>query len=146
MAGTILCAVDDSEGAGRAVDVAARLCERLDMRLLVVHVVDDEPLSPAARREARRRGERLVAEVMDEHDIFNADWRVSIGTPSTEIHGMAAEEAPEMIILGSRLRGPRWRPPLRGRLVSELAPSSPCPVLVVPAELRSFAPAHTTAL
>src|SRR3954452_7334432 len=57
--GTILCGVDDSPGASAALDAAAELSRRLDLRLVVVTVAEaivdrdrstvDNPYTPPAR-------------------------------------------------------------------------------------------------
>src|SRR6185312_16263860 len=54
---TIVCAVNETTGAAEALHAAGRLCERLDVRLVAVHVVEDVPVGPAARREARAGGD-----------------------------------------------------------------------------------------
>lgn len=134
---TVLCAVNETEDARRALRVATRLAERFEMRLLVVHVVEGVPMSPAARREARHDGERLVVQVLGEEGVFHADWRVAVGTPSEEIQAIAAQEAPEMMLVGSKPQSRRWRLPRRSRLASELAGLTSCPVLVVPPGLSA---------
>lgn len=132
MARTILCPVNETDGAAQALRVAARLCERLAMRLVVVHIADGVPPSPTARREARRRGEWLTARILAEQGVPNVDRRVAIGTPGREIAGIAEQEQPEMIIIGSKRQGRRPQRSLRSRLASELAELTPFPVLIVP--------------
>src|SRR5690348_18367545 len=73
--GTIVCAVNETTGAQEALRAASRLSKRLDMRLVAVHVVEDVPLSPAARREARAGGIRLVERVLEEQGVRVADRR-----------------------------------------------------------------------
>lgn len=129
---TVLCAVDDSQGAAAALRVAANLSDVLELRLVVVHVVEDVALSPPARREARAGGQRLVDRVLGENGVHSAEWRVALGDPAREIAEIATYEAPTLVVIGSELSGRRWRPPLRSRLATELARISPAPVVVVP--------------
>ena len=83
--GTIVCAVNETTGAQEALRAASRLSKRLDMRLVAVHVVEDVPLSPAARREARAGGIRLVERVLEEQGVRVADRRVAVGDPAEHI-------------------------------------------------------------
>ncbi len=140
MIGTILCAVNDTPGAGAALAVAARLSRRLEMRLVVVHVVEEAALSPAARADAWAGGMRLVDHALAEHGAAFGDRRVVIGDPASEIAQIAREERPELIVVGSKLNGRRWRPPLRSRVATELARISEFPVLVTPPDLLGSQP------
>jgi nucleotide-binding universal stress UspA family protein len=133
--GSILCATNESEGAARALGVAAQLCDRLELRLVVVHVVEDVALTPAARREARAGGLRLVERTLAEQGVLNAESHVRIGDPAEEISEIAGNEEPELVIIGSKPRGRRLRPSLRSRLAVELEHMSHAPVVVVPPHL-----------
>ena len=133
--GTIVCAVNETTGGEEALRAASRLSERLDMRLVAVHVVQDVPLSPAARREARAGGMRLVDRVLAEQGVHVADRRVAIGDPAEHIGRIAGEERADLVVLGSRPNGRRHRPPLRSRLATELPRMTTVPVVVVPPQL-----------
>jgi nucleotide-binding universal stress UspA family protein len=130
--GTIVCAINETEGAAQALRAAAEICERLDMRLVAVHVVEDVSLSPAARREARTGGMRLVDRVLADEGVPVADHRVAMGDPAEHIARIAGEERAELLIVGSKPHGRRQRPPLRSRLATELPQMTPIPVVVVP--------------
>jgi nucleotide-binding universal stress UspA family protein len=143
--GTIVCAINESTGAARALRAASRLAERLDMRLVAVHVVEDAPLSPAARRGARAGGLRLVDRVLAEQGVAVADRRVAIGDPAEHIGRIAREERAELIVVGSTPHGRRHRPPLRSRLATELPRVTPVPVVVVPPQVgRPYATASSS--
>jgi nucleotide-binding universal stress UspA family protein len=145
--GTIVCAVNESTGAEEALRAASRLAGRLDMRLVAVHVVEDAPLSPSARREARAGGMRLVERVLAEQGIPAADRRVAIGDPAEHIGRIAGEEHAELVIVGSKPNGRRKRPPLRSRLATELPQVTPIPVVVAPPRLgRPYAAASSSRL
>jgi nucleotide-binding universal stress UspA family protein len=142
--GTIICAVDDSEGTGAAVEIAKRLAGRFDARMLLVSIADGlgfalgaedgESLSGRqAQAGAQRRLERLVAE----HSLPDEEHRVAVGDPVESVATIAVEEAADLIVVGSR-RGLLGRT-LRSSLAAELASTAPCPVVVAP-------PAFATAL
>ena len=133
--GTLVCAVNETTGAEEALRTASRLCERLGMRLVAVHVLEDVPLSPAARREARAGGMRLVDRLLAEQGVRVADRRVAIGDPAEHIGRIAGEERAELILLGSKPNGRKPQPPLRSRLATELPQRTPVPVVVVPPQL-----------
>jgi nucleotide-binding universal stress UspA family protein len=137
MKGTIVCAVDGSEGVDGAVGVAKRLAERFDARILLVSVADgpgfglgeDGGESVSGRQAeagAQRRLERLVAE----HELPDEEHRVAVGDPVEAVATIAAEEAADLIVVGSR-RGLLGRT-LRSSLAAELASTAPCPVVVAP--------------
>jgi len=130
--GTIVCAVNGTTGAAEALRAASRLSGRLRLRLVAVHVIEDVPLSPAARREARAGGIRLVDRLLAEHGVAIADRRVAIGDPAEHIGRIAAEERAELVIVGSKPNSRQPRPPLRSRLSTELPRMTSVPVLVVP--------------
>ena len=135
--GTIICAVNETQGAAEAPRTAAHLGRRLNMRLVAVHVVEDVPMSPAARREARAGGMRLVDRVLAEEGARTADRRVASGDPAAEIARIAGEERAELVVVGSKPNGRQARPPLRSRVATELAQMSRVPVVVVPPGLRT---------
>lgn len=133
--GTIMCAVNETMGAAEALRAASHLAERLGMRLVAVHVVEDVPLSPAARREARAGGMRLVDRVLAEQGVRIADRRVAFGEPAEHIARIAGEERAELVVVGSKAHGRQSRPPLRSRLATELPGMMSVPVVVVPPQL-----------
>jgi len=112
--GTIICAVDDSEGVDAAVRVALRIAERFDARILVVSIAEGDGRAPA------------------EHELPEEEHRVAVGDPVESVTVIAAEEAADLIVVGAR-RGRLGRS-FRSSLASELASSAPCPVVVAPPE------------
>lgn len=134
---TIICAVNETQGAGEALRTAAHLARRLNMRLVAVYVVENVPMSPAARREARAGGLRLLDRVLAEQEAWTADRRVSSGDPAEEIARIAGEERAELVVVGSKPNGRQVRPPLRSRVATELPRISPIPVMVVPPGMRA---------
>jgi len=95
----ILVGTDGSEGAGRAVELAARLSRDLKASLKVVHVVtvDDPPLEAHNDHAsiARRRAEALGTEDVQSESLAGNDIAESI------MEAAGREEA-DLIIVGKR--------------------------------------------
>lgn len=125
--GTIVCAVDDSQSARDALQLAAALSERLRARLVVAHVA-----SRKSTQDAEQLVARLIAEVAA---AAQADPRVAVGDPAGRLAQIAAEEGADLIIVGS---GRESRLRLRtGRvLASELESTTTCPVVIAPPQTR----------
>lgn len=124
--GTILCGVDGSRGARDALQVAQALSERLDLRLVVVHVANRKAHAPAA--------DDVLGEVTSRAQLHGPlEQRITSGDRATRLAEIAAEEGADLIILGSpdahRLRK-------RGTLARELESATSCPVLVAPPQTR----------
>ena len=144
MRGTIVCGVTDSEAGRGALEVAAELSERLGLRLVLVHIADSiRPLngngesseSVSARADGKGAA-RLVARLAAEHGVAGgADQRSAVGDPAALLGQIAAEEAADMIVVGSRERG-RLRRRLQSRLARQLETETPVPVLVAPPRTR----------
>ena len=137
MRGTILCGVNDSETARSALELAAELSVRLGLPLVVAHVADgiapvggdgngDESVTARANREGAAR---LVARLSAEHRVTgDAKQRSAVGDPAVLLGQIAAEEAADVILIGSRGRG-RLRRGLASKLARQLA-EAPVPVLI----------------
>jgi len=107
--GTIVCGIDGSEESKRALDVARRLGERMDL--------DAVPI--------------FVDPVRDLHDAPQIPVRVEAGDPVYALREQAVQENARILAVGSRGRG-AVRRALLGSVSAALAASAPCPVLVVP--------------
>jgi nucleotide-binding universal stress UspA family protein len=138
MRGTIVCGVTDSEAGRGALALAAELSERLGLRLVLVHVADgtaplnvnssESVLTPTDGNGA----ERLVARLAAEHGVAsNADWRSAVGDAATLLGRIAAEEAADVIVVGSHERG-LLRRRLESRLAKQLETETPVPVVIAP--------------
>jgi nucleotide-binding universal stress UspA family protein len=139
MAGTVLCGVNESAGARNAARVAAALSKRLELRLVLVHVVDafttadgsagnDESVTTM---QARSEGKRLLDQLTAEQALRGVEQRIEVGDPAERLAQVAAEERAALILVGARTRR-RWRPTLRSDLSRDIARVTPCPVFVVP--------------
>jgi nucleotide-binding universal stress UspA family protein len=144
MRGTILCGVTDTEAGRGALAAAAELSQRLGMRLVLVHVADgiapldlngDSSESVSTRADGKGAA-RLVARLAAEHGVAgSAEQRSAVGDPAALLGQIAAEEAADLIVVGSRERG-RLRRRLESRLARQLETETPVPVLIAPPRTR----------
>ena len=140
MRGTILCGVNDSEAGRGALELAVELGDRLGLRLVIALVADgiapiggggngDESVTTRANREGAAR---LVARLTAEHGVTgSAEQRSAVGDPAVLLAQIAAEEAADVIVIGSRTRG-RLRRGLESKLARRLETETPIPVLIAP--------------
>ena len=137
MNGTIVCVIDESEGADAALHVARRLAEQFDARMLLVSTTDgiggiDEGLTAMqAEAGARRRLHRIAVE----QGVSDEEERVATGDPAEAVARIAAEEAADLIVIGAR-RGLRART-FRSSHAGDLAATASCPVVVAPPRRRN---------
>ena len=137
MRGTILCGVTDSEAGRGALELAAELGARLGLRLVVAHVADGIPPvggegngEGVATRAHREGAARLVARLAAEHGLAgSAEHRSAVGDAAALLAQIAAEEAADMIVIGSRARRRLWRG-LESKLARQLETETPVPVLI----------------
>ena len=140
MRGTLVCGVVDREDGRRAFDLAVEVSERLGLRLVLAHAAggfhpiaangeDAESVSTKADREG---GEKLLARLVAAYGLADrAERRVGTGDAATVIGRIAAEEAADLIVVGSRARG-RLRRGFQSRLAEQLGSETPVPVLIAP--------------
>jgi nucleotide-binding universal stress UspA family protein len=144
MRGTIVCGVTDSEEGRGALAVAAELSQRLGLRLVLVHVADGiaprnvngEGSESVTTRAGREGAARLVARLAAEHGVAgSAEQRSAVGDPAALLGQIAAEEAADVIVVGSRARG-RLRRGLESTLARQLETTTPVPVVIAPPRTR----------
>ena len=116
--GSIICGVDGTKSAARAVDVARELGAQ--------H-------GPAARvRPGRPLGYSggETAAIADRLEELSAgdDWLIEVGHPVDRLVAAAADDRVRLIVVGSH--GPRSS--LLGSVSAELSRRASCPVVVVP--------------
>jgi nucleotide-binding universal stress UspA family protein len=140
--GTIVCGVTDCEEGRGALELAVELSQRLDLRLVLAHVAegfasingtDADPENESVTMKANRRGgEVLLARLAREYGVGDsAECRVAVGDPALLVGQIAAEEAADVILVGSRAR--RWpRRGLDSRLAEGLGSETPVPILIAP--------------
>jgi nucleotide-binding universal stress UspA family protein len=141
--GTIVCGVDDTPGAIAALDAAAELSNRLDLRLVLVAVadviVDDDgrPIESLTTNHAREGARKLLRRLGQERELPpGAELRNDIGAPAEALARAAQEERADLLVIGSR-KPSLLRPRAAFQLADELSAAAPCPVLVVPFAARN---------
>jgi nucleotide-binding universal stress UspA family protein len=107
--GTIVSGFDGTEESRRALRVARRLGDRLDLEVVPV----------------------FVGPVDGWRDAPPVPVGVEVGDPVHELRRRAAREHVRLLAVGSRGRGP-VRQAFLGSVSAALVASAPCPVLVVP--------------
>jgi nucleotide-binding universal stress UspA family protein len=143
MRGTLVCAVTKGEESAEALALSAELSERLGLRLVLAHAVNgigefgsEEGVESVSMQADRQGAERRLARLAHEHGVADrAERRVAVGEPAALIGQIAAEEAADLIVVGSRARG-RLRRRLESTLARQLETATPVPVLIAPPRTR----------
>jgi nucleotide-binding universal stress UspA family protein len=123
--GGVVCGVDGSAHARRAVAAAARFAARLGRRLTLV-----------AAEDATSGGESSAV-LADAAEVaaFCADVEIAIhpvvGDAAHQLARVAGDSQADLVAVGPRGRAP-WRAAALGSVTSCLMRLAPCPVLVVP--------------
>lgn len=135
--GTILCGVTDTTDGFGAAELARALGTRLDLRLVLVHVVDGVPRGTEGSLTARQRrdGAARTLDAIARMVGNGAETRVVLGNRAEALAQVAAEEGADLIVLGSRTAGLGNRR-LRCTLARELEVETPVPVVVAPPATR----------
>jgi nucleotide-binding universal stress UspA family protein len=140
----ILVATDGSEGAGRAVDAAARVAAALRAELWIVNVMDgisDEELGRIAQVENSSIGD-VIGAFSDQILAAAKDRALRLGPPSIHLKARsgdlaqaildtAGEIGAEAIFAGKRDRS-RLAGILLGSVSQKLASLASCMVVIVP--------------
>jgi nucleotide-binding universal stress UspA family protein len=145
----IICSVDGSDAARDVVSVARSLAQALACHLVLFHAASRPP--PASRgmmpyaypylderdREALREdGEQLLERLAHDFRLpASTERRVELGVASTILPGVAEELAADLIVVGTRGRGP-LAAAILGSVSSAAISQGHCPVVVVPAGAR----------
>lgn len=134
---TVLLPFDFSDAATDAIATARGLVARTEL-LWVVHVIPPVTttspgflmgqVDPAHLRE---RADTALTEALDKAGVGEAQRRIVIGDPASEIITVASEIDADLIVIPSRgktgLR--RW---MIGSVAERVVRHTPCPVLVLP--------------
>ena len=138
MRGTLVCAVTGEESAD-ALALSAELSKRLGLRLVLAHAVNgigalgnEDGVESVSMQADRRGAERRLAQLAHELGVADrAERRVAVGEPAALLGQIAAEEAADLIVVGSRAHG-RLRRGLDSKLARQLETATPVPVLIAP--------------
>jgi nucleotide-binding universal stress UspA family protein len=136
---TVVCGVGTDEETAAVRDVAQRLCDRFGARLELVHAAPPpevpgasavpggvERVAEADLEDARRHVDALAEREEDES-------RIAAAPPASLIVDAARSSGADLIVVGSRGRGP-LKAALLGSVSREVVRHAPCPVVVVPPE------------
>jgi nucleotide-binding universal stress UspA family protein len=144
--GPIICCLDDSEGARRALTVAGALAGRLGLELVLVHVEPPTSAAPGVGAAAAgaerlrdaelREGERLLERLAHEAGLSGSRLRTTVGSTAASIVSICEEERAELVVIGSRGHG-ELASALLGSVSTAVAASAPCPCVVVPPRART---------
>ena len=144
----ILAAIDGSDQAWKALDLAADMAQQHGAQLIVLHVVRFEPLPDALRafaeaervpveeeegryRYARSLGDQLTRSAearAREKGVSAVVGRTLDGKPAEQILELAGNEDVDMIVMGSR---GRTGLAALGSVSERVTHRAPCSVLVV---------------
>lgn len=139
----ILCGVDDSGHAFAAARVADELATWLGAQLVLVHVVNPQPLvgghavgpafTPVAEveRAARAAARSCLAEVAERIGRPATPTRVEVGPIVLRLEQAAVEEGAALVVVGTRGAGDVHAAFL-GSVSGAVLRSAPCPTVVVP--------------
>jgi nucleotide-binding universal stress UspA family protein len=127
--GTLVCAVNEVGAGLEALEVAAELSDRLGLRLVLLFVVETGA-DPAATVADERSARLLLARLAAEQGLTGGvEFRGAAGDPAVRLGWIVAEEAADVIVVGSTRR--RW--PRRGfecPLADKLACETQVPIVI----------------
>jgi nucleotide-binding universal stress UspA family protein len=137
MGGTIICDVTEGTAGRSAAEYAGALGARLDLRLVLVYVLDGLPKGAddsVTARQLRSGAEQTLDEIARaiSHD---AELRLVAGDHAEAVARVAAEEGADLVVVGGRPAG-LGRRNLRWTLARRLEAATPVPVLLAPPSTR----------
>jgi nucleotide-binding universal stress UspA family protein len=145
----VIAAIDGSDHAWKALELAADLAKVHGAELLVLHVVPWQPMPEALyelaqaehialdEEEARYAGLRALGDALTreaerrvrERGVASVSSRVAQGSPAHEILGVAQEHGADLLVLGSRGIGARGL--LLGSVSHKVAHLAECTCVLV---------------
>lgn len=138
---TILVALDLEGEDGPVLARAVQLAEEHAAWLVLLHVIETEPLSGVTSGQSERdpRDElrqhavmRIEASLVDAGRTRRTDVRVKFGSPHAVIAQMACERSADLVILGpGQSQGKSLSEKVLGSTADRVIRTSPAPVLVV---------------
>ena len=132
---SILVAVDSSEGANRAVDVAADLARTCGAKVILVHAVAgpgamvfEDPSIAAHGEDLVEESEKLIQRLSDRIADVKPEAKLIDMPAASSIVRTAQEVGADLIVLGVRKRG--FLEQLLGRVTNGVLHHAPCSVLI----------------
>jgi len=135
----VVCGIADASSGAKVARVAARLSERFDARLVLVHVADIAPSvmygvpfdSERFHTESQKRSQEVLEAVAAETGTAEADQRIAWGSPATALLRLVAEEHAILLVVGTRAHH-ELQAAVLGSVSHRVTAEAPCPVVVVP--------------
>ena len=136
----IVWATDGSEAADQALDVATRMASEAGGEVLAVHCVEmTYPGKAAGRYPVFANEEDMKEKIAHQVKAISAHGvpaqiqitRTDVGHAARAIADVAREQHGEVIVVGTRGRGPAAGLFL-GSVTQRLLHTAPCPVLAIP--------------
>jgi nucleotide-binding universal stress UspA family protein len=140
----IIAATDGSQGAERAVAIAADLAKIINAKLLIVNVSEDKLSTAQNRLIARLRiseGDALeeisgrilsrAKSIAEKHGAANIETMTGSGHPAKVLLKIANTRHAYAIVVGKRGAGP-FKELLLGSVSQKLASLAPCILIVAP--------------
>lgn len=139
---SILVATGPSPWSRNAVETAIRLAAHLQVELVMVHILEDDPdyqppgftiAAPQLRAEMAATGQRILAQAAERAAQARVAYRtvVQSGVIAEQIVRVATSQHCDLIVMGTRhLTGEKRL--MTGRICNAVIATAPCPVLVVP--------------
>jgi len=141
---SVVVGVDDSAAASSAAVLGATLAERLELRLVLVHVAAPAGVGGMPFRDPvvvalhnREKMEQLgpwLGALATALGIRPDSVRVETGRPSQRLAAVARQDGAALIVVGA----PSARGGRRRSLTHKLVRAAPCPVVVAPEQMRSW--------
>lgn len=152
-----LVAVDGSDHAWKALDLAIEFAKLTDAELVLLHVVPYEPMPSGLQEFAKSEGisleeegalyhaNRVIGDKIAEDaeawahraGIAKVTMKVAEGNPAREILALAGSTEPDIIFLGSRGLGDA-KGLLMGSVSHKVTHLAPCTCVTVKVPLSSF--------
>lgn len=139
--GPVVCCVDDSETARRALAVGRRLATALDRPLVLLHVAPPTAapglsIAPTGRsrliQEELDDASELLSRIADEEGLGEDVARIAkVGDAGAAIVKVCDEQNASFVVMGSRGRG-GLKSAMLGSVSNSVASNAPCPVVIVP--------------
>jgi nucleotide-binding universal stress UspA family protein len=137
---TLLVAIDASEASACAVSKASELAEQLGARVVLLHVLDPATVVVAPElmqvyqptlEEMKQKGQALLHDASDRiSELVEVETVLLEGNPAERIVRSAADQAADLIVIGTDSRG-RLAHFLLGSTADAVIRRAPCPVVAV---------------
>lgn len=139
---TLACVVSDVETGRAALEVSAEVCSRLGLRLVLVSVLEGGS-DPVAAAADERGAQSLLARIVAEWGLTGeVEFRAAGGKSAARLGWIVAEEAADLIVVGSTRRG--WlRRGLGCGLAESLARETKVPIMITLPHRRRSRPSNS---